>query len=119
MGFTAPQASKKTFGGHEASSQAPPPPPCFAGWSPSPAIAGADEELLRRLGLDFRQRVRVVALLDLLRLAGELDGQVLPRVGQHKRQNIRYFARLDLGNDFEQHASVEGIENFRSPRHWR
>src|SRR5580700_8828435 len=26
-----------------ASSPAPPPPPCFAGWSPSPAIAGADE----------------------------------------------------------------------------
>jgi hypothetical protein len=27
-----------------ASLPAPPPPPCFAGWSPSPAIAGADEE---------------------------------------------------------------------------
>jgi hypothetical protein len=26
-----------------ASSPAPPPPPCFAGWSPSPAIAGADD----------------------------------------------------------------------------
>jgi hypothetical protein len=34
-------------GHHESScgalSPAPPPPPCFAGWSPSPAIAGADE----------------------------------------------------------------------------
>jgi hypothetical protein len=27
-----------------ASLPAPPPPPCFAGWSPSPAIAVADEE---------------------------------------------------------------------------
>ena len=27
-----------------ASLPAPPPPPCFAAWSPSPAIAGADEE---------------------------------------------------------------------------
>jgi hypothetical protein len=35
------------FGHHEDScgalSPAPPPPPCFAGWSPSPAIAVADE----------------------------------------------------------------------------
>src|ERR1700719_607327 len=31
-----------------ALSPAPPPPPCFAGWSPSPAVAGADEELAPR-----------------------------------------------------------------------
>src|SRR5580704_15467221 len=43
----------KMSGDHQNScvalSPAPPPPPCFAGWSPSPAIAGADEEWRMKL----------------------------------------------------------------------
>jgi len=37
---------KSAYGGDScvASLPAPPPPPCFAGWSPSPAVAVADEE---------------------------------------------------------------------------
>src|SRR5580700_911974 len=114
MGFTAPQASKKTFDGDEASSQAPLPPPCFAGWSHSPAplrSVVAERYLLPgRLALNLRQVVRAVAGFHLLRLAGELDGQALRRVGRHERQNIGHLARLDLGGDVEQHAAVEAVE---------
>src|SRR5579862_2277998 len=56
--------------GHQDScaalSPAPPPPPCFAGWSPSPAIAGADKKLSRprlqhRLDRDMRPGGNLVA----------------------------------------------------------
>src|SRR5580704_8883377 len=50
----------KMSGDHQNScvalSPAPPPPPCFAGWSPSPAIAGAENGhiLSKRLALPLR-----------------------------------------------------------------
>lgn len=75
-----------------------------------------DAELPRRLALDFRQGARVAALLGLLRLAGEFDGQVLRGIGRHQRHEIRHFAWLDLGDDLEQHADVEAVEDFRRER---
>ena len=40
---------RKIYDACVALSPAPPPPPCFAGWSPSPAIAVADVESVARI----------------------------------------------------------------------
>src|ERR1700692_2410544 len=107
-GLNPAVARRASEGGSQGGPPLPPSRVRFGG-----QVAGADEELLRRLALDFRQVARARALLDLLRLAGELDGQVLRRVGRHQRQYIRHFARLDLGDDLEQHADVEAVEDLR------
>ena len=81
----------------DALSPAPPPPPCSAGWSPSPAIAGEDEELAPSRRDRYGTAMLHSAVLNVMIKAARRAGRSLKR---------------DLGEIEHLQVSLKGPRNF-------